>query len=272
MKLPRKILALSFCCGLLLIAQAGHTTPIGDPERPRIVVTVNGQNITENDLRRYARQRGVSPDALVGAQRLALIDELVNRELIYQHAVSLGMDKTPAMQNEIKDMTKNIVAGSLLNRSSDRFQVDEAAMRQEYEKRKAELGGTEYHARHILVESEHEAQAIIDQLNQGADFAKLAKEFSSDPSAAQGGDIGWFRAEEVMEPFGEAVAKLKPGEYTKKPVKTDFGWHVIMLEGKRAVEPPPFDSIKEQIRVGLQNRLMQNYIGDLRKKAKIEQP
>ena len=239
----------------------------------KVLVTVNGTPITEWTLQRYAQQRGLadSKHALQQQmQRQALLEELINRELIYQNAVAIGVDKTPAVQQEIEHQRINIIASVMLNRSSDRFAVSEADMKKEYDARKGELGGQELKARHILVDSEAKAKSIIAELDKGADFSALAKEHSIGPSAAQGGDLGWFKPEQMMPGFGEAASKLTKGSYTKTPAKTDFGWHVIMLEDTRNVEPPPYEDVKEQIRVGLQNKLMEAYIGGLRKDAKIE--
>jgi len=272
MHLSIKPFSIILLTGLLALPVAAAATPIGDPDKARIVATVNGKDINEWTLQRYAQQRGLPAESVSGPQRDTLIEELINRELIYQNAVSIGVDKTPAVQKEIGHVRINIIAGAMLNRSSDRFAVDEAEMKKEYESRQDELGGTEYKARHILLASEHEAKAIIEELNQGGDFSQLASEHSTGPSATTGGDLGWFRAEQMMVPFGETVEKMQKGSYTKTPVKTDFGWHIILLDDERSVAPPPFDSIKEQIRVGLQNRLMENYIADLRKEAKIEKP
>lgn len=258
---------------LLVISTTSFAAPIGDPDKKpaasNTVATVNGKIISEWTLKRYTQQRGFPPEAATGMQRNALIEEIINRELIYQNAVELGVDKTPAIKAEIEYQRTNIIAGVMLNRSSDRFAVDDAEMKKEYESRLSELSGTEYKARHILVESEHEATAIIGKLNNGGDFAELAKEYSTGPSGEKGGDLGWFRAEQMMPQFAEAVRNMTVNSYTKTPVKTDFGWHIIALEEKRPVAPPPFESIKEQIRVGMQNRLMENYIADLRKAAKI---
>jgi len=273
MHLSTKTLSIALLTGLLALPAASPASPIGDPGKARIVATVNGKEINEWTLKSYAQQRGLPPEVTAdGPQRDALIEELINRELIYQNAVSIGVDKTPAVQAEIEHLRINIIAGAMLNRSSDRFAVDEAEMKKEYESRQGELSGTEYKARHILVASEHEAKAIIEELNQGGDFTQLASEHSTGPSATSGGDLGWFRAEQMMQPFGEAVKEMKKGAYSKTPVKTNFGWHIILLEDERRVAPPPYDSIKEQIRVGLQNQLMENYIADLRKEAKIEKP
>ena len=235
-----------------------------------IIATVNGTNITEWTLNRYASQRGLPEEEPKGKQREALIEELINRELIYQNAVSIGADKTPAIKKEIEHQRINIVASSMLDRSSNRFEVSDAALKKEYENRRGELGGQELKARHILLKTEADAKAVIDELNKGADFATLAGKKSTGPSAVNGGDLGWFASDQMVKPFSDAAAKLKKGSYTKTPVKTQFGWHVILLEDTRPVNPPKFEDIKEQIRVGLQNKLIEGYISDLRNTAKIE--
>lgn len=235
-----------------------------------VIATINGTNITEGTLARYADQRGLPPEMPKGQQRDALIEELINRELIYQNAVTIGVDKTPAIQEEVDYQRINIIASSMLNRSSDRFAVSNADMKKEFEKRKDELGGKEFKARHILLETEADAKAVIAELNKGGDFIKLAGEKSKGPSATSGGDLGWFQPAQMVKSFSQATAKLQKGKFTSAPVKTQFGWHVILLEDTRVVNPPKFEDIKEQIRVGLQNNLIEQYIGDLRKAAKIE--
>jgi peptidyl-prolyl cis-trans isomerase C len=236
-----------------------------------VVATVNGTKITEWTVQRYAKQRGLPP-GMGRDQRGALIEELINRELIYQDALSIGVDKTPAIQAEIEHMKVNIIASAMLNRSSDRFEVKEEDMKAEYDKRKGELGGKELRARHILLENEADAKAVIAELDKGADFIALAKERSTGPTGPKGGDLGWFQPSQMVKEFSAAAQELKKGSYTKSPVKTQFGWHVIMLEDTRTVAPPAYDLVKEQIRAGLQNRLMEAYIGGLREKSKISRP
>jgi len=265
----RTLLMLALAAGSSVAHAAPATqTPAGDPAMTTVIATVNGKSITEWTLQRYAQQRNVQ-QALSGQQRQALIEELINRELIYQDAVNIGMDKAPQIEAEVEHTKINIVASAMLNRSSDRFEVTEADLKKEYEARKNELGGQEIKARHILLENEADAKEVIAELDKGAKFAELAGKRSSDPSAMDGGDLGWLKPDQLMQPFAEAAAKLKKGAYTKTPVQTPFGWHVILLEDSRSVEPPPFDAVKEQIRVGLQNKLIENYIGELRTKAKI---
>jgi peptidyl-prolyl cis-trans isomerase C len=259
---------------LLLIAAIGLTFQINSASaalnKNTVLATVNGKPITEDTFDHYAIQRRASPIGMSPKQRNALLEELINRELLYQSAVSIGVDKTPAIKAEIAYMSKNIIAGAMINRSSDRFAVSEKDMKKEYEARKAELAGKELKARHILVDSEQTAKEVIQKLNKGADFADLAKLYSTGPSAPKGGELGWFRVGQMVKPFSVAASKLAKGEYTKVPVKTKFGWHVIQLEDSRKVGPPSYDSIKGQIKVGLQNKLIEKYIGELRQKADIK--
>ena len=268
MKSTPRTLAITFFAAIIIFASTASLTSAADE---KIIATVNGANITEWTLKRYASQRGLPPETLNDQQRAALIEELINRELIYQDAVSIGIDRTPAIINEIAYQRANVIARSMLNRSSDRFEISDEDLKKEYENRLGELGGKELKARHILLEKEDDAKAVIAELDKGADFATLTKKKSSGPSAENGGDLGWFSTDQMVKPFSDAASKLEKGSYSKTPVKTQFGWHVILLEDARLVNPPPFDEVKAQIRVGLQNKLIEAYISDLRKTAKIEQ-
>jgi len=241
---------------------------ISDPNA--VVAEVNGQKITEGDLNLYILQRNLPAGGASPQQRAALIEEMINRAVIYQDAIALGVDKTPAIKAAIEFQRINIIASTMINRSSDRFNVTEAELKKEYDSRKGELGGTELKARHILLTTEKSAKDIIEKLNKGDDFAKLAGKHSTGPSAVNGGDLGWFKTDQMVKEFSDAAGKLTKGSYTKAPVNTQFGWHVILLEDKRSVDAPTFESIKEQIRVGLQGKMIEKYIGDLRNKATIK--
>jgi peptidyl-prolyl cis-trans isomerase C len=130
--------------------------------------------------------------------------------------------------------------------------------------------GRQYHARHILVDSKAAAEGVIEKLKGGADFAKVAEKESSDGSAKQGGDLGWFSLSSMVPAFGSAVAALEKGKYTQVPVQTQYGWHVIKLEDYRTPEPPAFDQVKEQVKGFVQRKKLQAYLEELRKAAKIE--
>lgn len=236
-----------------------------------VIAEVNGYKITEDDLQRYIRSRNLPAGGASPQQRTALIEELINRAVIYQDAVALGVDKTPGIKAAIEFQRINIIAATMINRSSDRFAVSETEMKKEYEARKGELGGKELKARHILVTTEKSAKDIIAKLDKGGDFAKLAGKHSTGPSAVNGGDLGWFKTDQMVKEFSAAASKLKEGSYTKKAVKTQFGWHIILLEDRRSIEAPSYETVKEQIRVGLQGNMLEKYIGGLRDKATIKQ-
>jgi peptidyl-prolyl cis-trans isomerase C len=143
-------------------------------------------------------------------------------------------------------------------------------MQEIYQSQIVAPASNEYRARHILVDTMETAKTVIEELNKGANFEELAKTRSTGPSASQGGDLGWFSPNQMAKNFSDAVEKLKPGEYSKRPVKTRFGWHIIKLEQAREVEPPAFESVQEQILKVAQNKIINDYIESLRGAAKIE--
>jgi peptidyl-prolyl cis-trans isomerase C len=145
--------------------------------------------------------------------------------------------------------------------------VTEEAIRARYDKEMADKPGQEeVHARHILVPTEEEAKKVIAELKKGADFATLAKQYSKDPGAAQGGDLGWFKKDEMVPAFSAAAFAMKPGQVSDKPVKTEFGWHVIQVEEKRHAEPPSF----EQAHDGLRQKMIQEGVQKAVKQARAD--
>jgi len=236
----------------------------------KVLAVVNGTNITTATLSKYAKRRGMPKDADPAQQQKAMLDELINRELIYQDAKKQGIDKKPGVLAEIENQRINIVASAMLQEKSSKITISDADLKKEYERFLTENKGKEYKARHILLENEKDAKNIIAELDKGADFIALAKEKSTGPSGENGGDLGWFKPGAMVKPFTVAVEALEDGKYSKSPVKTQFGWHVILREKSRAMAAPPFDSLKEQIRMRLQNKSVESYIASLRKKAKIE--
>ncbi|NIP72215.1 MAG: hypothetical protein GWO16_03910 [Gammaproteobacteria bacterium] len=143
-------------------------------------------------------------------------------------------------------------------------------MRDTYDTEVEKLDLTEYKARHILVDEQAQALALIERLEQGADFAELAREASTGPSGRQGGDLGWFTRRQMVPAFGEAVAGLEPGAFTREPVETRFGWHVILLEDTREAPAPGFGEVKEGVREALEKRALRDYVETLHAEADIE--
>ena len=238
----------------------------------KVLAVVNGTPITQSMFEHYKRmrlgQRAGHP--LTEDQKRKLLDELINRELIYQDALRAGMDKDPEVQQELEELKHNLYTSMRIRRLLQENPVTEQAMREMYKAQVQEGAGKEYKARHILVKTEAEAKEIIKELRKGADFAQLAKEKSIGPSGKQGGDLGWFSGSQMVKPFADAVAEMKPGEYSRVPVKTQFGWHVIKLEDTRDVQPPSFEQVKGQIETIVQDKTIQDYIQSLKSKAKVE--
>ena len=198
-----------------------------------------------------------------------LVEELVQRELLVQDATQKKLDQTPEFTERLETIRKSLLSQVAVQNYLKSNTITDAELEAEY-KKNAGKAGTEYKARHILVKTEDEAKQIIVELNKGADFVELAETKSTGPSGPQGGDLGWFTADQMVGPFSEATIALEDGKYTTESVQTKFGWHIILKEGTREQTPPPFESVKEQIRPALQRQKMQAFLDSLRSQAKVE--
>ncbi len=247
----------------------GKTT---DSKANEVVAKVGGASINNAAFEVYARQRAQSrPMSGSPEERKAIIDELVNRELIYQEGVKQGLDKKPEIAAEIENLKRNVLAGATIRAHIEATKFTEEAMRKEYDSHMGAMSSKEFHARHILVKSEDEAKGIIAKLDQGANFAALAKTKSQDPgSAKNGGDLSWFEPGQMVKPFSDAVKMMEKGAHSKMPVQSQFGWHIIKLEDTRDIKPPEFDKARENIRNIMQNKEVESYLATLKAKAKIE--
>lgn len=235
-----------------------------------VLATVNGTHITQQTLEIYARQRGIDDLSKLPPERKSkIVEELVNRELLYRAALDKKLDKKPETTAELDSARANILASGVIRSELEaRGELSEAKLKEGYDKFIKDLPGLEYKTRHILLDSEEKAKAVIAQLDKGGDFAKLANEHST--GAADGGELEWFQPEDMIKPFADAAVKLKKDEYTKTPVQTQYGWHVIQLQDTRKVTPPAFEDVKEQIRMSARNSTIEAYIKTLRDKAKVE--
>jgi peptidyl-prolyl cis-trans isomerase C len=247
---------------LLAAVLAVATLPVAAADK-NVAATVNGKPIYENDVTQYT----ATPN---GPSRDQVIAELVNQELVYQDAVKSGLDKKPDVQRELEQLRRRVLMSAAVQAAMSKNPVTDEQVKAEYEKNKGQLAHKEYKARHILVDSKEKADKLIADLNDGAKFAELATKNSSDSSAKSGGDLGWFAAEQMVPPFAAAVRSLQKGEYTKTPVQTQFGWHVIMLEDTRDMPAPTFDEIKDRIHGALQKQRVAQYLEGLRKNAKVD--
>ena len=232
---------------------------------------VTGVSISQSriDMRVKAATAQGQPDS--PDLRKAIREDMINLEVLAQEAKKNGMDKNPEVIEQTQLAEESVLVGAYVQDYAKTHPITEEQLTQEYDKFKATLGKEEYNVRHILVDSEDEAKAIIAQLGKKGKFDKIAKAKSKDAgSAEKGGSLGWAVPSNFVPPFANAILTLKKGEYTKEPVKTQFGWHVIKLDDTRDLKVPSYEELKPQIQQKMQQQIVQNLIADLRSKAKIE--
>jgi len=212
------------------------------PASAKVLATVNGSDITDEDVRTATEDLGPSmPAQLQGPAREAyVVDYLIDKVL---------------MENLLGSIAKTAITPD-----AEKKVYDDAA--------KAQAPETEIHARHILVPTEDEAKAALVRVKKGEDFAKVADEVSKDPGS-QGGDLGWFTKDKMVPEFAAAAFKMEPGQVSD-PVKSEFGWHVIKVEGKREKSFPPFDQVKDQVARYVAQKAQSDAVMKLREAAKID--
>ena len=198
-------------------------------------------------------------------------DKVVTDEILSQEAERRGLGASPEFKAQMELARQAILIGMLAQDIDKKASVSDAEVQKEYDKFKAQASGTEYKARHILVEKEDEAKAIVAQLKAGAKFDDLAKKSSKDPGSAQnGGDLDFASPASYVPEFSQAMVALKKGEYTDTPVKTQFGYHIIKLEDTRAAQFPPLADVKPQIQQRLAQQKAAAFRDELRAKAKTD--
>lgn len=240
------------------------------PDSGKAFATVNGTVIPQSRADFLLKRRVEQGQPDTPELRKSIHDSLIHREVISQESAKLGLDKSADVTTQLELARQEILVNAFVQNYLNNHPISDDALKGEYEKIKAQLGDKEYKARHILVEKEDEAKGIIAQLGKGAKFEKLASEKSKDPSKDQGGDLGWNGAGAYVKPFADALVALKKNEYTKTPVQTQYGWHVIKLEDVRPMTPPPVDSVMPQLRQRMQQQLIEKAVSDLMAKAKMQ--
>lgn len=234
-------------------------------------VKVNGKEIPQSRIDAGVKSRIAQGQPDTPELRNSVKDALINQEIIAQEAIKKGLNKKPDVVAAIDINRQDILVNAYVQDYLQKNPVNEETLKKEYERIKAQLGGKEYRARHILVENEAEAKDIIAQLKKGANFEKLASERSKDNGTKdRGGDLDWSVPGNFVKPFGEALGKLKKGQMTETPVQSNFGWHVIRLEDERPFQAPAYDAVKQNLQRSVQQQMIQKALADLRAKAKVE--
>ena len=200
-------------------------------------------------------------------ERASAIDELTNIYVISNLPRAIELGKNPQIKAQLELQEKAILFNALAND----FLANNPATDQEifnaYEEQVSIAPPKEFKARHILVDTQSAAVALIDQLKEGADFVALAKEKSTGPSGPSGGDLGWFTVQAMVKPFSDAVAAMEDGAFTQAPVQTQFGWHVILREDSRDSAPPPLDSVRDGIKQRVEQAKFQEFMNNARSNA-----
>lgn len=234
------------------------------------VATVNGKAIPQNmfDALSAEYKAQGAPDS--PNLKNEVKEALIRQELLAQEAKKKGLDKKSEVIGQMELAKQGVLMRAVIGDFVRNNQVSDDKLKKEYETIKAKIGDTEYKARHVLLKKEEDAKAVVAKLDKGEKIADLAKQSEDPGSKENGGDLGWSAPAAAYVPaFAEALMKLKKGEYTKQPVKTDFGYHVIMLEDTRPLAHPPYEQVKPQLQQRAISKLIDDYIKDLRAKAKV---
>jgi peptidyl-prolyl cis-trans isomerase C len=236
------------------------------------VATVNGIAISRNLYNFYLKGalQGKDPATLTQAQKEEALDNLVRGELVAQQAEKNGITKDQQTLDLIELSRLNAIEQQFSENFVKENKPTDAELHKEYDTQVAQLQHTEYHVEHILLTSPDTANGIIAQLGKGAKFEDLARKASTDPSKAQGGDLGWISPDRMAKPFADAMVALQPGDYTRMPVKTEYGWHVIKLVETRPLAPPSFESVKDRVQQIVLSKKFKSYVDGLLAKAQID--
>ncbi len=246
-------------------------TAMSLPALAQNVAIVNGKAVPTSRVTALAKQmeragRPVPPEA-----QASLREEVITREIFMQEAKKRGLDATPDFRDQMEMLRQQVLIRELINDYQKKNPVTDADAKAEYDKFVAANAGKEYHARHILVETEPEALAVLAALGKGEKFEDLAKKSSKDPgSGANGGDLDWAAAGSYVKEFSDAMVKLGKGETTATPVKTQFGYHIIRVEDVRDAQMPAFEDVKPQIMQQLTQQKIGQFQQELRAKARVQ--
>ena len=257
---------------LLAIPSSNAETKLKPLEKmeTKIVATVDGKPIFLSEIIGMAQRlpeqyRKMSLEAVYPS----LLTRAIDSKLVTLEGRRAGFSKDPDVKKRLLDVEDQIISEIFLTKTIG-SQVTEEALQKIYSETKSEMAsGDQIKARHILLDSEEKAMEIIKKLQAGGEFAKLASEYSTGPSAASGGDLGWFGEGQMVPEFSKAAFALNPGDIVTKPVKTQFGWHIILVEDRKVSAPPSFDEAKEQLASTMSQKLLKELIETLRTKAKI---
>jgi peptidyl-prolyl cis-trans isomerase C len=262
-------LAAIISSGLCLAEDAKPAAPAPTPDT--LIATVNGTPYRLDVFRMFFAERIQQTQGQQDqpAFQQQAFNEFMGLIVAAQEAEKRKLQDNPEVQAAIELQRMKVLSNAALAAMAQDIKVTEDELKAAYEQVK-QSARTEYKARHILVKDEAEAKKLIKALDDKADFAELAKKHSLGPTGKNGGELDWFDSTQMVKPFADAVAAMKPGTHSAEPVQSQFGWHVIALEEVRKQEPPAFDEAKPQLEALVQRQKLAEQLNEMRNKAMVE--
>ncbi|MDP4614557.1 MAG: peptidylprolyl isomerase [Limnohabitans sp.] len=244
---------------------------LASPVLAQNLAVVNGKPVPSSRVKALQQQVEASGRPVTPEVMAQIKEELIAREVFMQEARKRGLDASEDYKSQLELARQTILIRQLFADFQKKNPVTDADIQGEYDKFVKENGGKEYRARHILVETESDANALIAEIKKGGSFEELAKKASKDPgSGANGGDLDWAAAGSYVPEFSDAMVKLAKGQMTDAPIKSQFGFHIIRVDDVREAQLPKLDEVKPQISQQLQQQKLAKFQEDLRAKAKIQ--
>ena len=264
----QRLLALILLASLILLSACKEDTASSEQATnipaDQIAATVNGTVISKTDVAKFKELKGNAhiPDENI-------IDEMVATELLRQEAIKAGIADKESVRFQIRLQESETLARMLMREKFGSLSFTEADLKSAYDKQMSKTDGREFKARHILLKTEDEANAVIEAIRAGGNFIELAKERSTGPTGPNGGDLGWFEPSRMVPPFAEAVKAMNKGDVSVAPVQTNFGWHVIQLDDVRELPKPDFDGMRDELQQSLIRDAINSYIEEIEGAAEI---
>lgn len=264
--------ALIASCGNAAEDQPTEATPTTATEftADTTIVTVNGRNIPLDLFHRFYLDHLRRTDAKdTPTFKTQVLNKFVNILITAQDAEKRGLDKDQDFLSALEVQRLRLLSRFAIQHALTTHEPSDEDLQRTYDEHYGKEKRIEYKTRHILVKTEDEGKRLIEKLKDGADFAELAKTHSLGPTGKQGGELSWFGPRQMLQPFTDATAALKPGEYSGTPVRTQFGWHVILLEDTRETQPPALEDVKNELTRILGQDALKNYLSELHDKADV---
>lgn len=257
---------------IVAVSLSAQAQPAKSGGNDPVVARVNGQPITRSAVLELYAQLPPPMNQMPIEQILpSIVNELAARRLLGEAAEKSKIGDEPAVKAQLQAARDQVLQQAYIDRKL-KTELTEAKLKARYDELiKAQPPQEEVHARHILAATEADAKSALDEVKKGADFTEVSKKRSTGPTAATGGDLGFFTKDKMVPEFAEAAFAMQPGQVSEKPVQSQFGWHVIKVEARRTAEPPRFEDVREQVYDIMSGEVIEKTVAELKQSAKIEQ-